>query len=441
MNKRANRIDPRTVPRSRMLGQLGALRPQISIVVLAQAPFAENVETWREFVQGSARPSQLILAYCLGAEPPPDRAAIASQRQDESLIEFANRAATLGIGRLIALLPPGAGDGSEIAALAERFEADPRLGAAGFEAGVESMSGLIVREALWTALSGLETSFLGWNRAILDFCLRARAIGYAAPCYQAAQDSDAPDDRLLEERAALAPDRSGVALAPNPQPAGRFAVYTAITQNYDTLKPQPPQAIESSELLAFLDPDTAAACAGHSRGWRIAAFDPPAGDGHRGARYPKINAHLVLPDAEYSLWIDASIGIVCPFPLRRLVELFLGDCDLCVFRHYARRSIYEEAEACIAYGLDRPEIIEAQMARYRSEGLPATTGLIEAPVLLRRHTKAIRALNEAWWAEIVQGSRRDQLSFNYVAWKLGLRYETFPLSLATANGLFVKFAR
>jgi hypothetical protein len=62
-------------------------------------------------------------------------------------------------------------------------------------------------------------------------------------------------------------------------------------------------------------------------------------------------------------------------------------------------------------------------------------------VILRRHTDAIRHLNEAWWNEIVRGSRRDQLSFNYVAWKLGLRYATFPLSLATGNGLFVKFQR
>lgn len=81
------------------------------------------------------------------------------------------------------------------------------------------------------------------------------------------------------------------------------------------------------------------------------------------------------------------------------------------------------------------------MARYRAEGLPEDAGLIEAPVILRRHTDAIRRLNESWWGEIVRASRRDQLSFNYVAWKLGLRYGTFPLSLASGNGLFVKFQR
>ena len=43
--------------------------------------------------------------------------------------------------------------------------------------------------------------------------------------------------------------------------------------------------------------------------------------------------------------------------------------------------------------------------------------------------------------KIVRGSRRDQLSFSYVAWKLGLSCATFALSLAMRNELFVKFMR
>jgi hypothetical protein len=48
-------------------------------------------------------------------------------------------------------------------------------------------------------------------------------------------------------------------------------------------------------------------------------------------------------------------------------------------------------------------------------------------VILRRHTPAVAAFNEAWWAEIQAGSRRDQVSFTYVAWKLGLRYATIKV--------------
>jgi hypothetical protein len=56
--------------------------------------------------------------------------------------------------------------------------------------------------------------------------------------------------------------------------------------------------------------------------------------------------------------------------------------------------------------------------------------------MLRRHTPAVNAFNEAWWDEIARGSKRDQLSFPYVARKVGLRYGTFPGTLLD-NPLFL----
>jgi alkaline ceramidase TOD1/glycosyltransferase MUCI70-like protein len=444
------RLDPRTVPRSRLLDRLGPLRPHVSIVVLIDGNVTAKIEALRAATGQNAQGSQLVLARCAGVDPAACPAARLSQTGGETLVEFANRAGALGIGRLLVLLPPGAGGCGEVPALLERFIADPWLGVLGLEGFGDGASGLITRESLWTALGGFESSYRGWDWAVRDFCLRARAIGYAAPAWPTARatpgDNDSPDARLFADRAALAPDRSARSLATSARRTRRFTIYTAITNRYDTLKPQPAVALEGCDQVAFLDRDTSAAFAGGSRGWHIVTADPPQGDAsqgdpHRAARFHKINAHLALPASEYSLWIDASIGVACPFPLPRLVDLFLGDSDLCVFPHYARRSVYEEAEACVAYGLDRRDIIEAQIDRYRAEGLPATSGLIEASVLLRRHSRAMRALNEAWWAEIVRGSRRDQLSFNYVAWKLGLSYALFPLSLAMRNGLFVKFMR
>jgi hypothetical protein len=395
----ANRIDPRTVPRSRMLAQLGIRRPDISIVTLVRDTVDEIAAPRHRPGEQSAGHSQSIIAYCLGANPP------AGQK-----------------------IPTA------------RFDSDLRLGVVAFTAGDAGM-GLIAQESLWTALGGLETSFVDWDWAIQDFLTRARAIGYVTAQDAVPGASEGAGARLFAERAALAPDRSAPPRTAAATPASRFTVYTAITENYDSLKPQPSAATEGCDQVAFLDPASAATYRGQSRGWRIAPLNAPLTDAHRAARFPKINAHLALPEAEYSLWIDASIGIVSPFPLRHLVELFLGDCDLCLFRHYARGSVYEEAEACKAYGLDRPGVIDAQMARYIADGLPATTGLAEAPILLRRHSPAIQTFNAAWWEEIVHGSRRDQLSLNYAAWKVGLRYATFPLSLAVGNGLFVKFIR
>jgi hypothetical protein len=38
----------------------------------------------------------------------------------------------------------------------------------------------------------------------------------------------------------------------------------------------------------------------------------------------------------------------------------------------------------------------------------------------------MKRFDEVWWDEISRHSRRDQLSFNYVAWKLGFEYSTLP---------------
>ncbi len=44
--------------------------------------------------------------------------------------------------------------------------------------------------------------------------------------------------------------------------------------------------------------------------------------------------------------------------------------------------------------------------------------------LVWRHNEPdVAGVMENWWSEIEQGSRRDQLSFNYVAWKNGLQFK------------------
>jgi hypothetical protein len=405
-------LDPRTLPHSRFLDRLGARRPAVSIIVAAADPRAAAMGALHGMAQASDGAIQLLV---VPGGPSPAGATHVARR---------------AIGRLLILLPRPA-DCADLPALAARFAAEPWCGVIGI-AGTEG--GLMIRENLWTALSGFEPAFAAWPWAARDLCQRARAIGYAAP--DAACADDSPDARLYAARAALAP----APRAMRPIEAGP-TIYTAITDCYDSLKPQPVDAMAGSDLIAFLDRGTTSALAGRHRGWRVATVDPPAAATHRGARFYKINAHLALPDAAYSLWIDASIGIVCPYPLARLAALFLAEHDLCVFRHHARGSVYEEAEACKALGRDRQDIIDAQMARYRADGLPPASGLIEAPILLRRHTAAMRAVNEAWWTELRNGSQRDQLSFNYVAWKTGFRYACFPMSVTTANGLFVKFRR
>jgi hypothetical protein len=205
---------------------------------------------------------------------------------------------------------------------------------------------------------------------------------------------------------------------------GPVVVYTAITRGYDILKEQPRATTKEASFVAFLDEPW------ESETWRSLPVHTALSDPNRNAKIHKILSHVYLPDAEYTLWIDGSVTIQPVDSIQRLIDVYLADCDLAVFRHRLRTCVYQEANVCLQRRLDEPEVIWQQACRYTREGYPANAGLAECSVILRRHTSRVRAFNEAWWDEIATGSRRDQLSFGYVAQKVALRYGFFPGSIA-----------
>ena len=202
-----------------------------------------------------------------------------------------------------------------------------------------------------------------------------------------------------------------------------IVIYTAITNNCDTLKKPPIELENGTDFVAFLDCDQLVTP------WQVRKAHSEFTDPCRNAKRHKILPHIYFPDKTYSLWIDGSVKFNFNFPIEQLIHKYLKDCDLAVFKHPERQCIYEEADACIGLSKDDPEIIRHQMACYKDEGYPPNNGLAECAILLRRHTEKVRQFNEAWYLEIKNNSRRDQLSFNYVAHKVGLKFCYFQGSL------------
>ena len=136
----------------------------------------------------------------------------------------------------------------------------------------------------------------------------------------------------------------------------------------------------------------------------------------------KILAHNYLKEYDYSVWVDANIRILDNPKI--LLNRYLINNDLAAYTHSEGRTcIYLEAEACIKLNKDDPIIIVNQMNKYRSQGYPEFNGLVVTGVLLRKHNdpNIIKAM-EMWWEQIQQHSKRDQLSLNFVLWKLGLEF-------------------
>ena len=72
---------------------------------------------------------------------------------------------------------------------------------------------------------------------------------------------------------------------------------------------------------------------------------------------------------------------------------------------------------------DNPHLIESQMQRYLDEGYPKDNGLVVQMEVLRRHNEqdVVDAM-EHQWVELKYNSKREQLSFNYIAWKNKLKF-------------------
>lgn len=197
-----------------------------------------------------------------------------------------------------------------------------------------------------------------------------------------------------------------------------IVVYTCIIGNYDTLR-EVKNPEENVDYICFTDSDLI------SETWEIKKIENSLNlDNTRFSRYPKIMPHLFLKDYEISVWVDGSITVIGN------VTKFIKEnlhTNVCMCKHPHRNCIYDEGKV-IRHGIDVPEAVDKQMKKYKSENFPAKNGLIAGGLMIRKHnSKECIEINKQWWGEIINNSKRDQLSFNYVAWKNpNFKYDIIP---------------
>ena len=202
----------------------------------------------------------------------------------------------------------------------------------------------------------------------------------------------------------------------------KIVVYTSIFGGYDGLHENQFQ-MEGVDYICFTDSDI------KSKTSKILKSTPIYKDPNRNAKKYKILPHRYLKDYDYSVWIDGNILVVSD--IRELVT----QNNYQVFDHNQtqldpRDCIYDEYNAIIALGQqnggnykDNPQLMYNQVKRYIDEGYPKNNGLATNPIILRNHNDSdVIKTMEDWWNEIKYNSRRDQLSFNYIAWKNGFNF-------------------
>ena len=172
--------------------------------------------------------------------------------------------------------------------------------------------------------------------------------------------------------------------------------------------------------------------------WDV-VLTPKIYGGARDSKKPKILPHRYLQKYDISVWVDGDVKITSN--IDELVDRYLIDSDYAVLNHEfcglsttgnlnVRKCIYEEAKFIKWLGDNHPRkhykddlnVINSQVERYRNDGYPENNGQARNTILIRRHNSDIIDTMEDWWKEVKYGSKRDQLSFPYVAWKNKLNF-------------------
>lgn len=207
----------------------------------------------------------------------------------------------------------------------------------------------------------------------------------------------------------------------------KIAIYTSIMGGYEDLLTQ--SRLKGADFFCFTDTSLKASP------WKTIMVGPSDLDPTRKNRYYKLLPHLHLPDYDASIYIDGNVmirGDVVSWARELLEQKPMWGFDHKQSSAIGRDCLYEEHQALLTFYengalKDDPEVMNRQIARYRAEGYPEKNGLNKNMILVRKHHDPIvKQTMELWWNEVKHHSKRDQLSFNYAAWKTGLDFGIVP---------------
>lgn len=163
--------------------------------------------------------------------------------------------------------------------------------------------------------------------------------------------------------------------------------------------------------------------------WECRLLDGYALQAFIECRRPKLLPHLFLEEYDISLYIDNTVQLLVS-PTLIFEKYSTNKSPLTCFKHPWRDCIYDEGEEVIRQEIDKEETVRSQLDFYEAQSFPKNLGLIAGTVLLRRHNDPdLIRVSEEWMAHVLNFSKRDQLSFNFVAWHHNFKPDFFEGSL------------
>lgn len=207
----------------------------------------------------------------------------------------------------------------------------------------------------------------------------------------------------------------------------KIVVYTAIFGGVAPLL-NPVFDVKNCDFICFTDDPS-----NKNKYYKTVVREPEFEDPNRSAKRYKVLGDELIDQYDYSIWIDGRHQVVFKDAKDVIQNILINNGeDVTLMNHPdGRDCIYQEYEVLKSLNHEekfgKQEIMDAQIKKYREEGFPEHFGLITGGFIVRniKSEKTHRIMN-AWWKEIQDHSRRDQLSFNYVLWKLKEKIVTIP---------------
>lgn len=202
----------------------------------------------------------------------------------------------------------------------------------------------------------------------------------------------------------------------------KIAVITSIYGDKDNLKEAPKE--EGVDYYFFSDVRQ------NVTPWEFCEFPATSCRPHFGSRMDakrfKVLPFLFLPEYDYYIWVDGN-HLPKEGKMKKLVEdLDKSDCEIGVFKHCERDCTYDEANICAAYRADFTDVLQKTVDFLCWQGYPHKNGLYEMPAFVFKNTQQMKNLMLLWWECINAYSSRDQITFPFCLWKLGINPHVFP---------------
>ncbi len=173
-------------------------------------------------------------------------------------------------------------------------------------------------------------------------------------------------------------------------------IYTVLTGNYDRLA-QPEVVDPAWDYVCFTDK------AGQDGVWQLREIPYASANPILRARYAKLHPHVLLPEYELSVFMDANLCITGDAFYEHISAL--ENAPMALLEHPSRDCVYEELRYCYLKDKLSTRAAWGLLRSYKQMAMPRHFGLYETNVVLRRHQDAaVVALDKQWW-RLLEASR------------------------------------